>query len=629
MKKKISSILFINLGIWGGITPCYAGSYTPNDLVEGRLPSYDNNVTLTLGDGNWSKEIVLPQKPKNGDKLNIISNAGYDSKIVGNIIGFGSIKIKTNDRIELVYKPVTASASAWTLKDESSPNNGGVHIPNNKKYVGYFVANSNWDKHLYLPDTKGVADKIVVRSEAAYDTYIDHRMIAGSTDLKISTNQVAVFTWNSTLNKWNVFIEGDPHSLRSGVRQLAFFDMSLDTSVEGTEIYNNGRMQKPIEITYKACLLEDAQEHDSLCNPVQLTNDEIRYYIKLGIYRRNDGNYPEELGDIYPEFVLDYEHDGHYQTRLPANYKTNTRKTTNNTQLRTTRLWLRYNAKSINEQKTVNLCTFSIYEDEHGQSISGAYTQDCGQDGLGSPSRILSVIDGSYKGSINNNTSVEKEGVIDVNLCTSESECHNQSGWRVRNGWAMGIRHVRANSYKYSARRPNHEFHPVVNKKSTMISRGCYSDAAGSWDPFDDGICNNTGGWSFYTTDLQFGLADAEDLSYTTKNNGYFNENDRDTWRFDTLPFDTKRYGTFSVFSVSSAIDFWKDTSFVIYGNAGGGHWAGSTQNDNMPISSIIEDNYGNRFKFTATLFAEPNPSGSRNTVLTRIKDEYFEPILR
>ncbi|EJL6282638.1 hypothetical protein NMR31_003653, partial [Vibrio cholerae] len=234
-------ILFINLGIWGVITPCYAGSYTPNDLVEGRLPSYDNNITLTLGDGNWSKEIVLPQKPKNGDKVNIISNAGYDSKIVGNIIGFGSIKIKTNDRIELVYKPVTASASAWTLKDESSPNNGGVHIPNNKKYVGYFVANSNWDKHLYLPDTKGVADKIVVRSEAAYDTYIDHRMIAGSTDLKISTNQVLIFTWNSTLNKWSVFKEGDSDSLQRSVRPLAFLDMSLDTSTQGTDLYNNGR----------------------------------------------------------------------------------------------------------------------------------------------------------------------------------------------------------------------------------------------------------------------------------------------------------------------------------------------------------------------------------------------------
>ncbi|TQQ48781.1 hypothetical protein FLL65_08815 [Vibrio cholerae] len=628
MKKKISSILFINLGILGGITPCYAGSYTPNDLVDGRLPSYDNNITLTLGDGNWSKEIVLPQKPKNGDIVNVKSNAAWDSKIVGNIIGFGSIKIKTNDRIELVYKPVTTSASAWTLKDETSPNNGGVYIANNKKYVGYFVADANWDKHLYLPDTKGVAEKIVVRSEAMNDTYIDHRMVAGNSDLKISTNQVAVFTWNSPLNKWNVFIEGDSSSLKSGVRKLAFFDMSLDTSVEGTELYNNGRMQKPIEITYKACLFEDAQEHDSLCNPVQLTNDEIRYYVKLGLYRRNDGNYPEELGDIYPEFIIDYEHDNHYQTRLPANYNTDTRKTTHNAQSRTARLWLRYNAKSINEQKTANLCTFSIYEDEHGQSISGSYTQDCGQDGLGSPSRILSVIDGSYKGSINNNTSVEREAVIDVNLCTSEQECHSQPGWRVRNGWAMGIRHVRANSYKYSAKRPNHEFLPGVNTKSTMISRGCVSDAAGSWDPYDDGICNNTGGWSFYTTDLQFGSATTEYLSYSTYTNGY-HANDRDTWGFDTLPFDTKRYGTFSVFSVISAIDFYKDSHFVIWGNASGGHWAGSTQNNNKPISSIIEDNYGNRFKFTATLFAEPNSSGSKNTVLTRIKDESCEPILR
>ncbi|HAS3629565.1 TPA: hypothetical protein I6209_002086 [Vibrio cholerae] len=642
MKKKISSILFINLGIFGGITPCYAGSYTPNDLVDGRLPSYDNNITLTLGDGNWSKEIVLPQKPKNGDIVNVKSNAAWDSKIVGNIIGFGSIKVKANDRVELVYKPVTALASAWTLKDEASPNNGGVHIPNNKKYVAYFVANSNWDKHLYLPDTKGVAEKIVVRSEAAYDTYIDHRMIAGSTDLKISTNQVVIFTWNSTLNKWSVFKEGDSDSLQRSVRPLAFLDMSLDTSTQGTDLYNNGRMQKPIAITYKACLLNDYEQNDYRCNPVQITEDEIKYYIRLGIYRRNDGNYPEELADIYPEFVIDYEQDMRYETRLPVSL--NKQKTAvymdEKAALRTATIWLRYKPNSLTEQRNVDLCTFSVYEDQEGNSIPGAYTNDCGPDGFGSPARRLSVIDGSYQGSITDNLGILKQSKELIEICSNENDCGGRPGWRTRNGWARGISYAKANLYKYSARRAGHHFLPATNTKSTELSRGCVKDATGGSDSKDDGICGKvTSGdyadYSFYTSNLQFGETKTVELSYTNKQNKDgiigFHYDHRDSWQFDPNIIDLDRYGTFSIYSVLPVIDFRSDDldTFVMFS---GWHWAGSTQTSEIPIESFVEDNYGNRFKFSATLYAEPKVGAaggkSKNYALTRVKDEKFVPVL-
>ncbi|WP_186591230.1 hypothetical protein [Vibrio cholerae] len=648
MKKKISSILFINLGIWGGITHCYAGSYTPNDLVDGRLPSYDNNITLTLADTNWSKEIVLPQKPKNGDIVNVKSNAQWDSKIVGNIIGFGSIKIKTNDRIELVYKPVTAPtsdpASAWTLKDESSPNNGGVHIPNNKKYVGYFVANSNWDKYLYLPDTKGVADKIVVRSEASFDTYIDHRMIAGSTDLKISTNQVVVFTWNSTLNKWNVYKEGDSHSLKSSVRKLAFLDMSLDTSTQGTELYSNGRMQKPILITYKACLLDDYEIHDYSCNPVQITEDEIKYYIRLGLYKRNDQGFPEPLTAFYPEFVIDYVQDERYESHLPVNYRMQTSQKNMDTKagLRTATIWLRYKSNSIEDHnaKTVNICTFSVHTDENEDHIPGAYTQDCG-DGSGSPVRTVSVISGSYeKGPLAGHLSILKQAQELVELCTNEHECGSRPGWRTRNGWARGISYAKANLFKYSPKRPGHYFLPATSAKSTELSRGCVSDAAGGSDSVGDGICSkvNEGdkaGFSFYTSNLQFGDAKTAELSYTNKQNKDgiygFHYDHRDSWQFDTNYFDTQRYGTFSIFSVLPVIDFRSSDEgfFVMFS---GYHWAGSTQKAEIPIESFIEDNYGNRFKFSANLYAEPRVGAtdgkSKNYALTRVKDEYIEPIL-
>ncbi|HGE6060288.1 TPA: hypothetical protein ACGGS8_003567 [Vibrio cholerae] len=644
MKKKIISILFINLGIWGGITPCYSGSYTPNDLVDGRLPSYDDNITLTLGDSDWSKEIVLPQKPKNGDKVNVISNATWDSKIVGNIIGFGSIDVKTNERIELIYKPVTASASAWTLKDEASPNNGGVHIPNDKKYVGYFVANENWDKYIYLPDTKGVADKIVVRSEASFDTYIDHRMIADGTDLKISTNQVVVFTWNSTLNKWDAYKEGDSDSLKSSVRELAFLDMSLDTSTRGNELYSNGRMQKPIVITFKACLLDDYEQQDYKCNPVEITEDEIKYYIRLGLHKRNDQGFPEPLTNFYPEFVIDYVQDERYQSDLPVKYgmQTSQKNMVTKADLRKATIWLRYKSNSINEHDALNLklCTFSVHEDQHGSSVPGAYTRDC-FDGESSPTRELSVISGIYKeGAVAGHLGILKQAQELVELCTNEHDCGNRPGWRTRNGMARGISYAKANLFKYSPKRPGHNFLPATNTKSTELSRGCVSDAAGGSDSVDDGICSKViegenAGFSFYTSNLQFGDAKTVELSYTNKQIKDdifgFHYDHRDSWQFDTNYFDTQRYGTFSIFSVLPVIDFRSvDANFFVMFS--GYHWAGSTQKGELPIESIIEDNYGNRFKFSANLYAEPKVGAtdgkSKNYALTRVKDEFIKPIL-
>ncbi|EGR4144174.1 hypothetical protein DDN51_17435 [Vibrio cholerae] len=640
MKKKSIFILFTYLGVFLGGMPCYAGSYTPHDLIEGRLPSNDKSIILNLANGNWTKNIVLPQKPNNGDQVNIKSNADWDSQVDGNIIGFNSIKIKSGDQIELVYKKVTDSTFAWTLKDELSPNNSGVVIPNDKKYTAYFVEDGNWANRLYLPEEKGVVEKIIIRSRARYDTYIDKKMIAGNSDLKISTNDVVEFTWNSKLNEWTVFKQGDLNSLKTSVRQLAFLDMSLDTNTQGMNLYNNGRMQKPIEITYKACLLADYMDNDNRCDPVAVTQDEIKYYIRLGLHLRSDAGYPEELANIYPEFVIDYERDTRYETRLPvvlSDTIMTKENTDQNKQTRTATIWLRYKAKSISEQKNVSLCTFSLYEDQEGNDIQGANTNDCGPNGLGSQAREISVIDGSYKGSITNNTSILKDKVELVELCKTEDDCAGRPGWHVKNGQSSDISYVRANLYKYSANRPGHRFLPIINAESTSLSEGCVSDSAGGSDTVDDGICHHVVGdgyaeYSFYTSNLQFGSAKTVAVSYSTYIRGY-SASELDSWKFDSDSFDTDRYGSFSIYSVLPVINIKKSASnknFVRWNK--NGHWAGSTQSSLMPITSLIEDNYGNRFQFSATLFAEPNVGAtagkSKNYALTRVKDEKFYPML-
>lgn len=629
MKKKISFTLFSCLAVSLVGMPCYAGVYTPNELIEGRLPSNDTNITLTLANGNWTKDIVLPQRPKDGDRVNIVSNTDYDSQVDGNIVGFNSIKIKTGDRIELVYKKVTDSTSAWTLKDELSPKNSGVDIPNNKKYIGYFVRNSDWANRLYLPEGKGVVEKIVIRSRAVYDTYIDSRMIAGNSDLKISTNQVVEFTWNSTLNKWSAFKQGELFSLKSSVRKLAFLDMSLDTSTQGADLYNNGRMQKPIEITFKACDFEDYDSNQYLCNPVTLTEDEIKYYIRLGLYNRNDGGYPDDLSEIYHEFVIDYKEDTRYEHRLPAlsNYIMSTENKVQDESLHTVTLWLRYQTSSIDDQKNVTLCTFSAHTNQEGDGIEGAYTNDCTQNGSLGSIRTLRVIDGSYQGSIVNNPDVSKKKTEENELCDSRDECSNPaSGWHIEDNSSKNIRYVSGNLYKYINTRPKHKFLPVINSSTTTLVAGCTREDK------NDGVCHRISGkYSFFATSLQFGSTQITPVRYTTKNSNIFPYGSSDVYTFDTDSFDTERYGTFSIFSVLPIIRI-KDTDKKSFVRWSGPHWAGSTRSSSMPIKAEIDDNYGNRFEFSATLYAEPGigaaAGDSDEYALTRIKDEQFKPLI-
>ncbi|GAD76018.1 hypothetical protein [Vibrio azureus] len=644
IRRKRYSISVFTLTALAVATACNAGTYTPNDLIQGRLPSNDANIVIQTMDANWNKEIYLPAYPSNGDVVSFVANATYTSRLVGNLLGFGSLEMHTKDKLDVVFD---AHLSAWRLKNESSPNTVGNHIPNDKRYVSYYVADANWNSLLHLPSQKGQASKILVRSQALYDTYVDNSMLGNmGANLKIKQGEYYVFTWNDAKAKWDVIDAQNPSvdSKRDSIRDLTFFDISVDTSINGTGLYNNGRMQKPIEIRYRACLTEDADIDEDSCSSVDITQEEAQYYLHLGRYGRNDAGRPEYLVED-DEIFVDYEKDPRYQSSLPGKNGKETLPTDEKTLtargLRSTTFWLRYKAKFLGEEKTLNVCAFQRWQDENGDFINNVDTQDCNQNGTGSSSRRISIIDGSYKGSMNNNPDIVKEMTLVDGVCKNESDCHGRPGWRIFNGWARGISYADANLFKYSSRRPNHSFIPVENAKSTTLARGCVRDASGGSDSKDDGICTRVvedgfAGVSFYTTDLQFGSAKTMPISYSTEDADKpgFVPGDRDTWQFDTDAIDTDRAGTFSVFSVLPVIDFRKgDTHrFVIWTRPDGGHWSASTQQVSKKISSVIEDNYGNRFRFNATLYAEPNMgatnSVSKDYVLSRMKDETLEPIL-
>tara|TARA_B100001059_G_C17822061_1_gene578932 strand:- start:313 stop:2184 length:1872 start_codon:yes stop_codon:yes gene_type:complete len=187
---------------------CNADTYTPNDLNEGKLPSNDSDILIQTMDGNWNQEIYLPAYPSNGHAVSFKAYATWSSRLVGNLMGFGSLEIHTNEKLDVIFDE---NLSAWRLKNESSPNTTGNNIPNNNKYVSYFVADGNWNSLLHLPIQKGKTSKILVRSQATYDTYIDSSMLVNMHEnLKIKQGEYYVFTWSEAKAKWDIIEEKNP-----------------------------------------------------------------------------------------------------------------------------------------------------------------------------------------------------------------------------------------------------------------------------------------------------------------------------------------------------------------------------------------------------------------------------------
>ena len=631
-------------------TTCNAETYSPNDLVQGRLPSHDPHIIIQTFDHNWNNEIYLPEYPGYGDTVTFEVLSQWSSRLV-DVYGFGSLEIAPNEKIDVIYD---GYISSWRLKNESSFNTVGDQIPNDQKYISYYVGDHNWSSLLHLPTQKGKASKILVRSKAQWATYVDSAMLGNTHEnLLIKNGDYYVFTWNNSKAKWDVIDENIQNAefKRDNIRDLRFFDISVDTSVNGTALYNNGRMQKPIEIRYRACLKEDADVDEYTCPLVDITPEEAQYYLHLGRYGRNDMGLPEDLAED-KEIFIDYEKDPRYDSYLQGkNALKNVpkdKKMPKARDQRSTTFYLRYKANFLDEEKTLDICAFERWKDENGDTISASTTEDCRVGGTVSPSRRISIIDGNYKGPVNNNPDIRKETPEFVKgVCKNEKDCGGRPNWRIYNGRTLGISYLNANLFKYSPNRYNHVFIPVENAKSTTIARGCVVDATGGSDSHDDGRCHQVidggncnggdcAGVSWYTTDLQFGNTKTKPVSYSTENakKPGFAAEDRDTWQFDTDAIDTERAGTFSVFSVLPVVDFHKGgpTRFVMWEHLDGGHWMESTKMASKQISSVIEDNYGNRFRFKATLYAEPDMGAtvgkSIDYVLSRMKEETLEPIL-
>jgi hypothetical protein len=591
----------------------YALTIDAKDLLYGQIPTSDEVVTVYSSDANWKKEIFLPIKPKNNTKINVSSDAAYRFDVNGEIVGFNEITVSKGDRYQFIYKN---DLSSWLLTSNNfTPNSIGQTIPNSKTYVTYTLSNGNWYNTIFLPNEKGAADNILIRSVASYDTHLNtDNILHEQGDVLIKTGDSFILNWSNSDNKWAIQTVGDKAKATSTIRDITFAELSINTSVKGNQLYNNGYMQKPIEIKYRAYLYGDDNDQ----NPIKLSAEEAKYYLKIAQFGEST---PQPISSNYSQINISSTANERYESNLgQSNYRAEPR--SSNSYYNAT-VYMTYKGLSGSDiHNSLDLCVFTNPErtDDYGP-ISGYPNDNCNSAATGNNYRRVNVIKGEYNRYVDSGydtNSVKMSFEEDKVLCVNEVDCHNK--YRVRNGWTRGVSYVKENHYVFSSQRNNHYFRPVDGVKSRGVARGCVFDNKGGQA---DGICNNvkSSNWDledWYTTDFLFGNTSMRDFSYSTKdknssNNGFSSQ---DTWRFYLT--DVNREDSFSIVATKSVIDFYSGDSgnFVFWTDAG--QWSGSTSGNKVDINHQIEDNYGNHFVFSAKVIGETNMGANAG-----ISDQY------
>ena len=155
--------------------------------------------------GQWARQITLPNNVTEGTLINVISDAGYDSSInTSNLLFASSYILKNGDSFWFKYskelaKWVPESISPYQLKAQ----NVGSKITSIKAPLTEVIfADANWIPTLELPQTAKDRDRVVVKSSATWEATILNTNINTQATLKLNRGDRYEFMYVADIAKW-------------------------------------------------------------------------------------------------------------------------------------------------------------------------------------------------------------------------------------------------------------------------------------------------------------------------------------------------------------------------------------------------------------------------------------------
>lgn len=198
--------LFLGLLLAAAMHSAYAIDLSPNSNGgSGNIPAGHSVVNFKTGDGNWAATITLPASATQGDVINIISNASYNSNIITTNTDYplGSMLIKKGETVSFVYQ---SAQGRWSLTSipQYTPNATGATIPalGSNRVVRYSMSEGNRVKTIYLPATANDNAIILIDSTAAQLANIDPTNLLQASTFRVQAGDLYALIYSTKQQKW-------------------------------------------------------------------------------------------------------------------------------------------------------------------------------------------------------------------------------------------------------------------------------------------------------------------------------------------------------------------------------------------------------------------------------------------
>jgi hypothetical protein len=198
--------LFLGLLLAAAMHSAYAIDLSPNSNGgSGNIPAGHSVVNFKTGDGNWAATITLPASATQGDVINIISNASYNSNIITTNTDYplGSMLIKKGETVSFVYQ---GAQGRWSLTSipQYTPNATGATIPTlgSNRVVRYSMSEGNRVKTIYLPASANDNAIILIDSTAAQLANIDPTNLLQASTFRVQAGDLYALIYSTKQQKW-------------------------------------------------------------------------------------------------------------------------------------------------------------------------------------------------------------------------------------------------------------------------------------------------------------------------------------------------------------------------------------------------------------------------------------------
>lgn len=172
---------------------------------SGRLPALSEDLHFSVSNGDWVKQIQLPETAQEGIRLKLSSTAAYASEIDLRQLGIqrsNPLVLRAGDSYQFQFK---AGQWAFLAPEEArfNPHQHGHHIPSfQARHAEYLISDQAWAETVYLPTTALSGQILVIRSQAKQSTKIHPQGALFASSFILNSNDTYIFQFDQALNKW-------------------------------------------------------------------------------------------------------------------------------------------------------------------------------------------------------------------------------------------------------------------------------------------------------------------------------------------------------------------------------------------------------------------------------------------